>query len=65
MENLDHEDKPLERVNVKDSHTHRIDMEKCKRVYHPVHNVKNTDGWDLGRIDRPQSSIVVGTTDTP
>ena len=50
MENLDHGDKPLEQVNIKGLRAHRIDMEKCKQVYHPVHNAKNKGGWDLGRI---------------
>ena len=65
MEKIGHEDKPLERVNIKDSHTHRIDTETCKQVYHPTHNAKNMGGWDLERIVRPRGSIIVGTIDTP
>ena len=48
--NPEHEVEPQERVNVKDSRAHCTDMEKHTRVYHPVHNVKNTSGWDLERI---------------
>ena len=48
--NPEHEVEPLERVNVKDSRTHHIDMEKRKQGYHPMHNAKNTSGWDLERI---------------
>ena len=44
LEKVVHEGEPLERVNLKDSHTHRTDMEKHKWVYHPMHNVKNMSG---------------------
>ena len=64
-ENLEHTDKPLEQENVEGFLAHRTDMEKCKWVYHPVHNAKNMDGWDLGRMDQPQGSISVETIDTP
>ena len=63
--NLEHEGEPLERVNVKCSRAHRIDLENHTRVYHPVHNPKNKSGWDLGRMVRPRGSVVVRITDTP
>ena len=63
--NLEHEGEPLEWVNVKCSSAHHTDMEKHTRAYHPVHNAKNTGGWDLERIVRPRGSIVVRTIDTP
>lgn len=40
-------------------------MEKFERVYHPVHNEKNKDGWDLERINQPRSLTTVETIDTP
>ena len=63
--NLEHEVEPQERVNLKGSRAHRTDMEKRTQVYHPVHNAKNTSGWDLERVVRPRGSIVVRTIDTP
>ena len=42
--NPEHEVEPQEQVNVKVSHAHRIDMERHTRVYHHVHNAKNTSG---------------------
>ena len=63
--NPEHEVEPQEQVNVKGSHGHRTDMEKHTRVYHPMHNAKNTSIWDLERTIRPRGSIVAGTIDTP
>ena len=64
-ENLKHTGKPLEQENVEGFPAHRTNMERYKRVYHPVHNEKIKDGWDLGRTDQPRSSTAVETTDTP
>ena len=64
-ENLEHTDKPIEQENIEVFLGHHTDMEKCKRVYHPVHNEKNKDSWDLGRTDQPWSLTAVETTDTP
>ena len=65
MVNPEHEFEPQEWVNVKDSHTHHTDTEKCTWVYHPVHNAKNTGGWDIEGVVRPRGSIFLRKIDTP
>ena len=63
--NLEHRDKPQERVDAKSPRAYHTDLGKHTREYHPEHSAKSTSGWGLERIVQPRGSVVVRTTDTP
>ena len=63
--NLEHKDKPQERVDAKSPRARHIDLGKHTREYHPVHSAKRKIGKDLGETVQLRRSAVAKTTDTP